>query len=63
MQGRKNTMCDFAARQRQKEAARLKDEQDLRDGTVSRDELKRRNGLFSGLEIVSSSMITREDFS
>lgn len=55
-------MCDFAARQRQKAAARLKDEQDLADGVVSRDELKRRNGLFSGLEIVSSSVITRDEF-
>ena len=56
-------MCDFSARQRQKDAARLKDQQDLRNGAVSREEMKRRNSLFSGLEIISSSVIVRDDFS
>ncbi|HZF93884.1 MAG TPA: hypothetical protein VEZ20_03325 [Allosphingosinicella sp.] len=43
-------------RQRDKEFARERDEQDLRAGAVSRQDLSARNGFFSSLQIVGSSI-------
>jgi len=36
---------------RQKQLARAKDDEDLRDGRVTREELRLRNGLFSGMDL------------
>jgi hypothetical protein len=46
-------------RQREKEFARERDERDLRDGAVSRQDLSARNGFFSSLQIVGSSSGTK----
>lgn len=51
-----------AERQREKERQRAADAEDLRIGNVSRDELRRRNGFFSSLDVVGSSMICAEVF-
>lgn len=47
---------DPRQRQREKEFARECDERDLRDGRVSRQDLSVRNGFFSSLQIVGSSI-------
>ena len=47
----------------EKEAARSKDARDLAKGRVSREDLHRSNGLFSGLEIIRSEIVCRDDFS
>jgi len=36
---------------RRKQLARAKDDEDLRDGRVTREELRLRNGLFSGVDL------------
>ena len=36
---------------RQKQLARAKDDEDLREGRVTREELRLRNGLFSGVDL------------
>lgn len=51
-----------AERQREKERQRAADAEDLRLGNVSHDELRLRNGFFSSLDVVSSSMICAEVF-
>jgi hypothetical protein len=51
-----------AERQREKERARASDALDLRQGRVSQADLRARNGLFSSLEIVESSIVCEEVF-
>lgn len=41
---------DVEALRRAKQLARERDDQDLREGRVSADELRLRNGLFSGFD-------------
>lgn len=53
---------DPAERQREKERHRAADAAALRDGGVSQDDLRARNGFFSSLEIVSSSIVCQEAF-
>ena len=48
-----------AERQREKDRAREQDDRDLREGRVSRDELRARNAFLAPLEIVSSSVRRR----
>lgn len=48
-----------AERQREKDRAREQDERDLREGRVSREELRLRNGFLAPLEIVGSSVRRR----
>lgn len=54
-------LCHFnpAERQQEKARARAADDLALQSGEVSRDELRARNGFFSSLEIVSSSVRRR----
>jgi hypothetical protein len=49
----------FSDHQRAKEASRAKDESDLRNGHVSREELRAANGVFSSLDIAASSIRRR----
>jgi hypothetical protein len=49
----------FSERQRAKEISRAKDESDLRNGNVSRAELRAANGVFSSLDIAGSSIRRR----
>jgi hypothetical protein len=51
-----------AERQQEKERHRASDADDLRSGRISRDELRARNGFFSSLDIVESSIICEEAF-
>jgi|TARA_R100000049_G_C1957802_1_gene121984 hypothetical protein len=51
-----------AERQQEKERQRASDADDLRSGRVSRNDLRARNGFFSSLEIVESSIICEEAF-
>lgn len=51
-----------AERQKEKERQRASDADDLRSGRISRDELRARNGFFSSLDIVGSSIICEEAF-
>jgi len=46
-------------RQREKALARELDDRALRSGAISREELRHRNGFFSSLQIVSSSVRRR----
>lgn len=50
---------DPAERQREKARARELDDRALRSGDISREELRSRNGFFSSLEVVSSSVRRR----
>ena len=43
-------------RQRAKEISRARDESDLRDGRIAREELRSANGVFSSLDIAASSI-------
>jgi hypothetical protein len=47
---------DPAERQREKDRAREQDDRALRNGEVSRDELRLRNGFLAPLQIVGSSI-------
>jgi hypothetical protein len=49
----------FSERQQAKEISRARDESDLRDGIVSREELRAANGVFSSLDIGASSIRRR----
>ncbi|MGD9811778.1 MAG: hypothetical protein AB7U35_10665 [Sphingobium sp.] len=49
----------FLDRQRAKEASRARDESDLRNDHVSREELRAANGVFSSLDIAASSIRRR----
>ncbi len=49
----------FPDRQRAKEISRAQDESDLNSGMVSREELRAANGVFSSLDIASSSIRRR----
>lgn len=40
-----------------KQAAREKDDADLRAGRVSREELSKRNGFFSSLDLVNAKIV------
>lgn len=53
--------CHFepAERQREKARARAADDRALRSGEISREELRARNGFFSSLDVVSSSVRRR----
>lgn len=51
-----------AERQQEKERQRASDADSLRAGRISRHQLRMRNGLFSSLEVVSSSVICEEAF-
>ena len=46
-------------RQRAKEISRAQDESDLRNGRVSREELRSANGVLSSLDIAASSVRRR----
>jgi len=41
---------------RQKQLAREKDDEDLREGRVTREELRLRNGLFSGVDLSGATV-------
>ncbi len=49
----------FSERQRAKEISRALDEADLQAGSISRDELRAANGVFSSLDIAASSIRRR----
>ena len=51
---------DPAERAREKQLARDKDDEDLRTGKVTREELSKRNGFFSSLDF-SNAIIRRRD--
>ena len=51
-----------AERQMEKERQRVSDADDLRSGMVSQDDLRLRNGFFSSLEIIESSIVGEEAF-
>jgi hypothetical protein len=53
---------DPAERQQEKERHRASDEALLRQGRVSRGDLRARNGFFSSLDIVESSIVRQEAF-
>lgn len=53
---------DPAERQKEKERSRASDADQLRRGSVSSNVLRGRNGFFSSLEVVSSSVSRPEDF-
>ncbi|MBB3862524.1 hypothetical protein GGQ88_003825 [Novosphingobium hassiacum] len=55
-----NSRYSFSDRQRAKEASRAKDESDLRDGHVSREELRVANGAFSSLNLAAASIRRRQ---
>ena len=48
---------DPAERARQKQLAREQDDEDLRTGRVTREELSRRNGFFSSLDFSKATII------
>jgi len=50
---------DFSERRRAKQISRARDESDLREGVVSRDELRTANGLFSSLDVAASTIRRR----
>lgn len=50
-----------AARARQKQLAREQDEQDLKSGKITKEELKKQNGFFSSLNIEDSEVIIKRD--
>ena len=54
---------DPSGRAAEKEAARSKDARDLAEGRVSREDLRRRNGILSGIEIIRSDIVCPDDFS
>lgn len=47
---------DPVERQREKDRARARDDRALRDGAISREQLRLRNSFLAPLEIVSSSI-------
>ena len=51
---------DPAERARQKQLAREQDDKDLRTEKITREELSRRNGFFSSLDIANSKIILRD---
>lgn len=51
-----------AARQLEKERQRASDEAQLRAGAISQHDLRGRNGFFSSLEIIGSSVLCQEVF-
>lgn len=51
-----------ASRQAEKERQRAFDAQSLRDGSVSRGDLRRSNGFLASLDIVESSISCEEIF-
>lgn len=51
-----------AERQREKERQRALDAAQLRDGLVSQDDLRARNGFLASLEVVNSSIVYQEAF-
>ena len=51
-----------AERQREKERQRACDAVQLRDGLVSQDDLRARNGFLASLDIVGSSIVCQEAF-
>lgn len=57
-------VCHYnpAERQREKERSRASDAFQLDHGHVSQGELRARNGFFSSLEVLSSSVICQEEF-
>jgi hypothetical protein len=48
---------DPKARAAEKQAARDKDEADLKSGKVTREELSKRNGFFSSLDIKNATIV------
>lgn len=55
-------LYDPAERQREKERSRALDEADLRSGSVSHAEMSARNGFFSSLHVIESSVVCQEVF-
>jgi hypothetical protein len=53
---------DSAERHQEKERHRASDVDDLLSGRISREQLRLRNGLFSSLQIIDSSVICEEAF-
>lgn len=49
----------FSDHQRAKDASRARDESNLRNGHVSREDLRAANGVFSSLDIAASSIRIR----
>lgn len=54
---------DPAERAREKQLARDKDDEDLRTGKVTREELSKRNGFFSSLDFSKATIIRRDQLS
>ena len=46
-------------RSREKQASRVRDERALREGIISRDDLRQENGFFSGFDIANSIILRR----
>lgn len=57
-----STPTKFNPKQRalEKQRAREQDDEDLRTGRVTREELSQRNGFFSSLDIANSKIILRD---
>lgn len=53
---------DPVSRRAEKERQRASDEDDLRSGRISPEEMNRRNGFFASLEIIESEVICQEVF-
>lgn len=53
----------LSGRAAEKEAVRSNDARDLAEGHVSREDLRRRNGFFSNLEIIRSEIVCQDEFS
>lgn len=51
---------DPVARDKEKQRAREQDEEDLKTGKVTREELSKRNGFFSSIDIISSKIQRRD---
>lgn len=58
-----NSMCDNyydpKERARQKQLSREQDEQDLKSGKITKEELRKKNGFFSSLNIENSEVILK----
>lgn len=60
-QSRMTDTFDPVERAREKQASRERDELDLKEGRVTREELSRRNGFFSSLDVIDSHILRRDD--
>lgn len=54
-----NNLYNPIAREQEKQRARVQDDCDLRSGSISRQELNKRNGLFSSIDMSRASLRRR----